>query len=68
MSKVFSFSPDYRYYVNAKEIIRGGSGYAIQIINGKEVFDKRKDAALPNGIEHIYPDYSPYPEQTVGRK
>ena len=64
MSKVFSFSHDYEYYVNAKKIIRGGSGYAIQTIDGKEVFDKRKDTDLPDYIEHIYPDYSLYPEQT----
>ena len=24
MSKVFSFTPDYEYYIDAKEIIRGG--------------------------------------------
>ena len=24
MSKVFSFTPDYQYYINAKEIIKGG--------------------------------------------
>lgn len=64
MSKVFSFSHDYEYYVNAEKIIRGGSGYAIQTIDGKEVFDKRKDTDLPDYIEHIYPDYSLYPEQT----
>ena len=64
MSKVFSFSHDYEYHVNAEKIIRGGSGYAIQTINGKEVFDKKKDADLPGYIEHIYPDYSIYPEQT----
>ena len=29
MSKIFSFTPDYSYYVNAKEVIKGGSGYCI---------------------------------------
>jgi len=60
MSKVFSFTPDYMYYINAREIVKGGSGYCISLINGKEVFDKSKDAELPPEIEHIYPDYSLY--------
>ena len=60
MSKVFSFSPDYIYPINAKKIIKGGSGYCIDIVDGKEVFDKSKDIELPYEIEHIYPDYSIY--------
>lgn len=60
MSKVFSFSPDYEYFVNAKEVVKGGSGYCISLENGKEVFDKSKDKKLPYEIEHIYPDYSIY--------
>lgn len=64
MSKVFSFSPDYQYYVDADEIQKGGSGYCISLVNGKEVFDKSKDIPLPDEIEHIYPDYSLYPELT----
>jgi hypothetical protein len=64
MSKVFSFTPDYQYFVNAKEISKGGSGYCISLVDGKEVFDKSKDIELPYEIEHIYPDYSLYPEQT----
>ena len=64
MSKVFSFSDDYAYAVDADEIIKGGSGYAISLQNGKEVYDKSKDTSLPYEIEHIYPDYSIYPELT----
>jgi hypothetical protein len=60
MSKVFSFSPDYKFYVDADEIIKGGSGYCISLVDGKEVFDKSKDIELPKEIEHIYPDYSLY--------
>lgn len=60
LSKVFSFSPDYIYPVDADEIIRGGSGYCISLVNGKEVFDKSKDTDLPPEIEHIFPDYSLY--------
>lgn len=60
MSKVFSFSPDYQYFIDADEIIKGGSGYAISLVDGKEVYDKSKDPSLPDEIEHIYPDYSIY--------
>lgn len=60
MSKVFSFTPDYQYYINAKEVIKGGSGYCIRLVDGEEVFDKKKDTELPNEIETIYPDYEIY--------
>lgn len=60
MSKVFSFTPDYPYYVNADEIIKGGSGYCIPLVNGREIFDKSKDSDLPFEVEHIYPDYGLY--------
>lgn len=60
MSKVFSFTPDYQYYIDADEVIKGGSGYCISLFDGKEVFDKSKDIDLPYEIEHIYPDYSIY--------
>ena len=64
MSKVFSFTPDYQYYINAKEVFRGGSGYAIKLEDGKEIYTKELDPDLPTEIEHIYPDYSLYPELT----
>lgn len=64
MSKVFSFTKDYEYFVDADKIIKGGSGYCISLVNGKEIYDKTKDIDLPPEIEHIYPDYSLYPEQT----
>jgi hypothetical protein len=60
MSKVFSFSPDFEYFIDADEVIKGGSGYCINLVDGKEVFDKSKDTDLPPEIEHIYPDYSLY--------
>lgn len=60
VSKVFSFSPDFEYYIDADEIVKGGSGYCISLVNGREVFDKSKDIELPYEIEHIYPDYSLY--------
>lgn len=64
MSKVFSFTPDYEYFIDADEVVKGGSGYAIQLIDGKEVYNKELDNELPYEIEHIYPDYSLYPVLT----
>jgi hypothetical protein len=60
MSKVFTFTPDYDRPIWADEIICGGSGYCIDLVNGKEVFDSDRDVELPPEIEHIYPDYSIY--------
>lgn len=60
MSKVFSFSEDYEFCIDADEIVKGGSGYCISLVDGKEVFDKSKDNNLPHEVEHIYPDYSLY--------
>lgn len=53
MTKVFddSYSPDHPEPVNTKEIIKGGTGY-----------DRKK--SLPPEIEHMYPDYSLYPDLT----
>lgn len=64
LSKVFSFTPDFEYPIDADEVERGGSGYCISLVDGKEVFDKSKDKNLPAEIEHIYPDYSLYPDLT----
>ena len=64
MSKVFSFTEDYPYPIYAEEIVSGGSGYCIELVNGKEIYHKERDAHLPYEIEHIYPDYSLYPELT----
>ena len=53
MSKVFddTYSPDIPEPLNAKAIIKGGTGYGL---NNK----------LPDDIEHMYPDYSLYPTLT----
>lgn len=63
-SKVFSFTPDIddEYQVKADKFIKGGTGYCISIADGKEVFDEKKNCPLPNIIEHMYPDYSLYPQ------
>ena len=64
MSKVFSFTPDYEWCVDADEVIKGGSGYCIEFVDGKEVYHSERDIPLPDEVEHIYPDYSLYPEYT----
>lgn len=58
MSKVFSFTEDYEYPINADQIVRGGTGYNIKLVDGKEVYTPDKPLIYP--IEHIMPDYSIY--------
>ena len=52
-SKVFdsTYSPDIDWIPNADKVIKGGTGYGL-------------DNTLPYEIEHIYPDYSLYPDLT----
>ncbi len=52
-AKVFddTYSPDIDWFPQADKIIKGGTGYGL-------------DNTLPSEIEHIYPDYSIYPELT----
>lgn len=57
-SKVFGYTPDYQYYINADEVIAGGTGYAVK--KGGEDYEMEKDKPLPDEIEHICPDYSLY--------
>lgn len=60
MSKVFSTSPDYEFCINnAKEVIKGGTGYAIYGAGG-EHYCVEQDKPLPYEIEHAYPDYDLY--------
>ena len=68
LSKVFSFSPDFEFFIDADEIIKGGSGYCIGYDeNDKEFYDISKDKMLLPEIEHIYPDYSIYPQYTENK-
>lgn len=60
MSKVFSFTPDFDEAVDADIIIKGGTGYVIDLKNGKEIFNAQFHFNLPHEIEHIFPDYSLY--------
>ena len=64
MSKVFSFSEDYCFYINADEVVKGGSGYAISTRGGQEYYDCSLDTPLDAVMEHVYPDYSLYPALT----
>lgn len=57
MSKVFTFTNDYVYSINAKKIIRGGTGY----------FYPDGGERLPQEIEHTYPDYSLYGDDGIAR-
>lgn len=50
--------------LQADEIIYGGTGFAIKVKDGKEIYRKEIDIDLPPEIEHIYPDYSLYPKFT----
>ncbi len=63
-SKVFSFTDDIdtNSVIQADEVRRGGTGYCINVKNGREVFDNSKNSSLPREIEHIYPDYALYPQ------
>lgn len=64
MSKIFSdaYSPDVPEPMNADKVIKGGTGYAIHLEDGKEVFDKSKHQNLPPEMEKMFPDYSIYPQ------
>jgi hypothetical protein len=66
MSKVFSeeYTPDMEFAIQADEVIRGGSGYCIETGGGVENWRPEIGTDLPPEIEHIYPDYSLYPELT----
>ena len=66
VSKVFGdeYSSMTDFCLRADEIVYGGTGFAITIENGKEVYHKDRDKDLPPEIEHIYPDYDLYPELT----
>lgn len=66
VSKVFGdeYSSMTDFCLQADEIVYGGTGFAITIEDGKEVYHKDRDKDLPPEIEHIYPDYDLYPELT----
>lgn len=63
-SKVFSdaYSPDVPDPVNVGRLVKGGTGYAIRLVDGREIYDKSADRPLPQEMEAMVPDYSIYPE------
>ena len=48
-AKVFTFTPDYGYFVNSDEVEEGGTGYDLH-------------KALPEEIDRLQPDYTIYPK------
>ena len=66
VSKVFGdeYSEMDTTVIQADTIIYGGTGFAIKVVDGKEVFEKTNDPELHTEIEHMYPDYSLYPDLT----
>ena len=69
VSKVFGdeYSEMGMEVIQADKIIYGGTGFAIKIVDGKEVYEKTNDGILSNEIEHMYPDYELYPKLTKGK-
>lgn len=65
MSKVFSFTDDYLLPISSEQIYKGGTGFCIDLVGGKEIYHSEKDRQLPSEIEHLYPDYSIYPDLTA---
>lgn len=50
MSKIFTFTKDYEYFINADKIVKAGTGYDYPY----------GGMLLSDEIEHIYPDYTIY--------
>ena len=67
ISKVFSATQEPEYLPNAGEIIKGGTGYHIHFVNGKEIADEGIKEMLSPDIEHIYPDYNLYQSTIDGK-
>ena len=64
MSKIFSdaYSKDIPEPMNADKVIKGGTGYAISLKDGRECFDAKIHSELPEEVEKSFPDYSIYPQ------
>lgn len=54
-AKVFTFTEDYGYYINADHVEKGGTGYDIS-------------KKLPYHIDRMQPDYSLYPSSVIDSK
>lgn len=67
LSKTFNLPmlkkiPQYPPQYYADETVKGGTGYAISVENGKEVFNESTHINLPLEIETLCPDYTLYPQ------
>ena len=62
LARVFGdeYTRDYNWPVDADRVITGGSGYAITVEGGREVYHPERDPPLPPEIEAASPDYSIY--------
>ncbi|MFI3205616.1 MAG: radical SAM protein [Clostridia bacterium] len=69
VSKIFGdeYSQLDETVISADEIIVGGTGFAISVKNGKEIYNKKLDNQLPKDIENCYPDYNLYPQLTKNK-
>ena len=72
VSKVFSDTPISREIIDADTVFYGGSGFCINLVDGKETWNEDSEirsvpktwcfmSTLPDEVEHIMPDYSLYP-------
>jgi hypothetical protein len=66
VSKTFGdeYSEMDKTIINADKVIYGGTGFAIKVVDGREVYEKSADGELPYEVEHMCPDYSLYPHLT----
>lgn len=64
MSKIFSatYSAAVQEPMNADKVVKGGTGYCIRYLCGRETFDQKKNVTLPPEVERCRPDYSFYPQ------
>jgi hypothetical protein len=69
VSKVFGdeYSTWLSTLIQADKVVYGGTGFAIKVVDGKEIYEKSNDNDLPYEIEHSFPDYSLYPELTKNK-
>ena len=72
ISKVFADTPVSGEVINASRVVYGGSGFQIELRDGKETWSAdapsgwpmkawQHSLLLPDEIEHMMPDYSLYP-------
>ena len=58
IKKIPQMPPEFK----ADEVVKGGTGYAIEVNNGREIFRCERHSNLPEEIETIFPDYELFPQ------